>query len=240
MEIKKIGSRGLVFSFYDLGIVTNVSSIITKDCFFIIDTYLGPDIMKEIESFLLDKYGDRKFVIINTHSDWDHIWGNCYFENTDIISHASCYEEILKYGEIYLDKYREYHRGEVEIKFPNITFDRSITYRNESIHIYHSPGHSKDSISVIDEIDRVIYVGDNIESPIPYIQDRDLNTYMGTLEAYLDLDIDTFIGGHTGIVDRKLVEDNLKYVRALYNREIINTDNIKDIHLKNIEFLYGN
>ena len=237
MKVEEIGSRGVLFSFYDLDIRTNVFAIVCASRFYIVDTYLGPDIMEKVDEYLIDNFGKRERVIINTHSDWDHVWGNCYFDGKIIIAHRDCYLDMKKNGSRDLEKYKEYIRGEVVLKLPNLVFDDSISFLEDGIDIYHSMGHSKDSITVVDRVDRVLYAGDNLEYPIPYTQWLDLKSYIDSLNFYLKEDVDIFIGGHTGIEDLALVKDNKKYLLDLYNEKDIKLDSGIDIHKENIKIL---
>lgn len=241
MEIRHIKSRGIIFTFYDLDMPTNVSVIVSERTYYIIDSYLGPDIMRGIDKYLIDNYGEKEYILINTHSDWDHIWGNCYFNNSPIIGHILCHEDIVTSGIEYLNSNSEYIRGNVSIRPPNIVFDSKIFYIEDSIEIVYTPGHSKDSISVIDRKDGVLYGGDNIERPIPYIQWNNIKSYMDTLEFYMKLDIDKVIGGHTLIEDKGIIVDNLDYLKSIYNNnKEIDDETLKERHASNLEFLNKN
>ncbi|MBW4829012.1 MAG: MBL fold metallo-hydrolase [Clostridiaceae bacterium] len=71
MNIKKVRNRGILFTFHDLGIPTNVYAIYGEHYTYIIDTYLGPDIIKLV--------GDKPIIVVNTHSHWDHVWENSLY-----------------------------------------------------------------------------------------------------------------------------------------------------------------
>lgn len=237
MDIRKIGRRNIVFTFYDLGIGTNVSVIVTARRFFIIDSYLGPESMAQVDSYLLKEYGERDYLLINTHSDWDHIWGNCYFEDVDIVGHELIYGEIDAHGERALREEASYKRGRVVLSYPNLVFDNRLVFPEEGIEIFYSPGHTVDSISVIDRQDEILYVGDNIEGPIPYVQSKNLLAYIRTLEHYLDLGLESIVGGHTGLVGLDLVERNLAYLRDLYRGKVRESDELGEVHRENLDFL---
>lgn len=239
MEIRKIGNRGILFTYYDLEVPTNIYIIVTDKKYFIIDTYLGNKIMKEIDSYLKLNYGEKEFIIINTHSDWDHIWGNDYFKNSMIISHRLCREEIMKTGEYYLEKNSEYKREVENLKLPNLIFEEKIIFAEEEIEIYYSPGHTEYSISIYDKVDKVLYTGDNIEGPIPYIQSIDIENYIETLDNYLKKDIDTVLGGHILIEDKNIIIENRNYLLDILNKKEINIkdSDFLEIHSENLAFL---
>ena len=48
---------------------------------FICDTHLGPDIMKEVVSYLEEQgMTSKSIIVINSHYDPDHVFGNCFFQ----------------------------------------------------------------------------------------------------------------------------------------------------------------
>ncbi|MBU7023331.1 MAG: MBL fold metallo-hydrolase, partial [Theionarchaea archaeon] len=116
MNVKQIGSRGIVFTFYELnGYPTNVYVINGSAHFFVCDTFLGPDSMAEMKAYLMTQYTEKPFVVFNSHYHWDHIWGNCAFPDSVILSHHFCRETIVEEGESELEQYEEYTQGKVEI-----------------------------------------------------------------------------------------------------------------------------
>ena len=212
MEIKKIASRGYLFTFYDLGIPTNVYVIDAKKYIYIIDTYIGPIIMQEIMKYIETQCGNKEIIVINSHNHWDHVWGNCFFSSNIIISHVLCKEYMIEDGPRKLEMYKAFRKGDVILTNPNLTFTDRISFDEDDILIYHTPGHTDDSISVIDLEDKVLYAGDNLERPIPYLMSKNLNQYIKSLENYINLDVEIIIGGHTVCEDKNLIRDNLDYV----------------------------
>ncbi len=215
MEMKRVGSRGMLFTFYDLGIPTNVYVICGNKYAYIIDTYLGPDSMDEINQYIAARHGGKNVIVVNTHSHWDHVWGNSLYNNSLIISHVLCREFMEKEGQGELLKYEKYKRGEVKILYPNLTITGRLYFEEDKVLIYHTPGHTEDGISVVDLADGVLYAGDNLERPIPYITYNDPKQYREVLEEYLALEVDIVIGGHTRCEDKALIKDNLNYITKL-------------------------
>lgn len=215
MEIKNVGSRGTLFTFHDLGIATNVYVIHAEQHVYIIDTYLGPDIMKPVNQYIEELYSGKPLIIVNSHSHWDHVWGNSLYTSTLIISHTRCKENMRKDGLEELEKHTAYKRGQIILTYPNLTFTDKICFEEDSVLMYHTPGHTEDEISVLDLHDKVLFAGDNLERPIPYLMSKNLNQYINTLEGYLNLDTEIIIGGHTGCEDKNLIRHNLDYVKKV-------------------------
>ncbi|MGD2250195.1 MAG: MBL fold metallo-hydrolase [Candidatus Methanofastidiosia archaeon] len=234
MKVQKIKSRGIVFTFYMDNYPTNVFVINGKDHYFVCDTFLGPEPMEKLKHYLIYTYGKNPFIVINSHYHWDHIWGNCAFDS-DIISHVLCRKAIAQKGEQELQEYSAYQQGTVKLVLPTITFTDALLYPDEDIEIVYTPGHTADSVSVIDHTDQTIFVGDNVEAPIPYLFYENLKEYIKTLQYYLDMDIETIIPGHGTIPEKLLIQKNLEYVKAFVDNDTkeYETEIYQPIHAMN-------
>lgn len=219
MRVQKVKTRGYLFTFDDLieeyKCETSIYAINSNKYIFICDTYLGPRIMEKIAEYLKEACGEKPVVVFNSHSDWDHVWGNCYFQNELIISHRLCRERIERTGaeslEILLSRYQ---RGAVRLVSPNLIFEHEICFPDEGVRFFYTPGHTVDSASCFDEFDVVVYAGDNIESPNPYIQWDNLKEYKTTLENYMEMGCEVFISAHSGLVDKDIINENIKYIKS--------------------------
>ncbi|MHA1555590.1 MAG: MBL fold metallo-hydrolase, partial [Candidatus Heimdallarchaeota archaeon] len=224
MEITHIGNRGIVFTFDDLSTPdyacpTNVYVINTSKSFFICDTFLGPASMKEVKDYLEEKYGEKEYIVFNSHSHWDHHWGNSAFPMSKIIAHELCMEDMRKNAESELERNAKFKRGKITLTYPNLLFKNNLNFDEEQVLIFHSPGHTLDSSSCYDSADKVLFAGDNLEEPIPYINSNleGLKQYIESLKYYATLDIEAIIPGHGLICDKSLLEANLHYLENLPN-----------------------
>ncbi|KEH97733.1 MBL fold metallo-hydrolase [Clostridium massiliodielmoense] len=220
MKINKISSRGYVFTFSELentefNCTTNVYLIDGYKHFFICDTFLGPKYMKKIIKFIEENLESKPIIVFNSHSDWDHIWGNCYFKNNFIISHVRCRENIKKNGQIELKKYSKFHDEDVKIVLPNITFKKGLNFNEDMVEFFYSPGHTECSASCFDEKDNVLFVGDNVESPKPYLTCNNKKDYEETLKKYIKINAEIIIPGHGFITDNDLIVKNLEYIKSV-------------------------
>jgi len=246
MDIKQVGKRGLLFTFYELknanyDCVTNVYVINGKNHFFICDTYLGPFYMKIIKNYLETNFGKKKYIIFNSHSHWDHIWGNYEFQDSMIISHEKCRISILKEGEEELASHAsEFAKEDIKIITPNITFDSKFAFHEEGIEFFYSPGHSEDSASCYDYIDNTLFVGDNMDDPIPsFICWNELEKYRDTLEQYMNIGADIIVQSHGEVMTNDVLRKNKEYLDRLIANEKIHFENeeVMKKHLINIEYL---
>lgn len=207
MKIEKIKNRGVLFTLktaFDWDM--NIYLILGNKYNYIIDTGLGPlNIAPVIEYINNDS---KPIIIINTHYHWDHIWGNSLFKECTIISHKLCRDIIEENWEGMLEKYGRHCMGEVEICLPNIVFEKEVYFPDDKIRIIYTPGHSVDSISVIDEDEKVLHVGDNIGDTLDEIVpdiDCEKDIYIDTLLKYRDIDFDTCVSGHNVIVGKDVI-----------------------------------
>ncbi len=206
-KTEKIGSRSTVFTYalpeWDL----NLHIIKAENRNYVIDTGLGSDSMGIVKESLTDS--EKPIVVINTHHHWDHIWGNCCFKESLIISHRLCRELAKEHWREMLSENMEYIAGDVEMCLPNLVFEGEMYFPDDKIRIFHSPGHTLDSISVFDETDGVLNAGDNIgdtmEEILPHLE-TDAVTFLKTIEAYKKLDVRECISGHNKVLGKEVFE----------------------------------
>ena len=217
VKITEVGSRGVAFSFYEdfLGDTTFSYLINAEKRVYLFDTFCGPDSMEHIKDYLREKkINEKPLVIVITHNHWDHFWGNCAFPEHLIISHTLCRQGMQETAQADLERMKKWQQGEVEIVLPNLVFKNKIAFPEEGIDIFHAPGHTPDQISAYDTVDKVLIVGDNLESPIPYITETNISPYIETLNQYKATDWNHLILGH-GEIQRspELLHSNLDYIQ---------------------------
>ncbi|MHA1882252.1 MAG: MBL fold metallo-hydrolase [Candidatus Thorarchaeota archaeon] len=230
MKIERVEKRGVLFTF-EKPITANVYVIMGDEFVFILDTYCGPTSMERVKQFLREEGQDDKQVIVfNSHADWDHIWGNCTFKSSIIIAHEKSRDRIQNEGEEILAKYAHYKTGEVVLVPANLSFEKRIIFEGEGVEFYYSPGHTVDSASCYDSKDRVLFVGDNIETPIPYVNNLEFETYIATLDEYLTRDSRAVIAGHDPVQrDDKLIRENRQYLVHFSNWDI-DMEKMEELH----------
>jgi cyclase len=242
MKIRKIGSRGVLFTFgvddSPLPYSTSVYLINAENYIFLCDTHAGPISMEYIKKYINEFIGEKNIIVFNSHSDYDHIWGNCFFGKETIISHTKCRELIIEKGMEVLKELEIYKNGEVVLRLPDLTFDSKIIFEEDNIEFFYTPGHSIDSSSCFDKKDHVIFSGDLFEDPIPYLGYHKLDEYIKTVESLKQIDA-LIISAHSEIVDEKLINENLSYVKSVHSGEKLDfTDErskgIHNFNMKNI------
>lgn len=216
MKIVEINKETVAFDFDDIeGFDTAVFLIDKPNRYYLIDTYCGDTPMKAVLQYIENRGVKKRMVVINTHHHWDHIWGNCLFENRTIVAHNSCYTMIETYFEEQLKSNAQYVMGDNEMTLPNLTFQNKLYFQDDHIEIFYSPGHTLDCISVFDAKNRTLFVGDNLEKPLIYVEDKDIRRYLYTLTSYLDYLPEIIVGSHTLELSVDDLEESIDYLRAL-------------------------
>jgi glyoxylase-like metal-dependent hydrolase (beta-lactamase superfamily II) len=213
MKVTQIGQRGRVFAFED-PFLTNVYVIIGDKRVFVCDTFCGPDSMKTVVDYLQQQgHGSLPIVVFNSHSHYDHIWGNSFFKGALIISQRECPRLIDVEGPQALLNYAADKKGDVHLAKPNTTFEKRISFSEEEVEFFHSPGHTIDSASCYDSRDKVLFVSDNVESTMPYLYQSNLLLYIDTMKGYLKRDWNFLVTGHDPVSQNDdLVRSNLDYL----------------------------
>lgn len=176
------------------GCLTRAYVATTKRANYVIDTLLGAG----SASHLL-RHADPGLptYVINTHHHWDHVWGNAFFPGAVLVCHERCRENLRDRWDGMLERYGRYVDGEARPAVPNVQF-RDGAVLNDELELFHSPGHTDDSISVFYRERNVLFVGDNFgdddEEIVPSLQDPD--RYPGTLEKLLAFDAARYLSGH--------------------------------------------
>ena len=210
MKVTKVKNRGVLFTYRPDEWNLNIYVIKGKKYNFLIDTGLGSSYMDDIKKYLA--YDQKEIIVINTHYHWDHVWGNSSFGNQVIISHTLCRQLMMEKWDEVFERNKQYCKGEVTMYLPTMTFEKELYFPEDRIRLFHSPGHTVDSISILDEEDRVLILSDNIgddrEEIIPSISD-DKDVYINTLKVYEKLDFDTCISGHNQILPKSIIREIL-------------------------------
>jgi len=207
MNIQKIKNRSTLFTYDNGSWDLNLHLIRANKYNYIIDTGLGSLSVEPIIEII--KNDNKPSIVINTHYHWDHIWGNSAFRDSIIISQRLCRDLILEKWVYMMNRNGSFCNGAAELCLPSLVFDKELYFPEDKIRLFHTPGHTADSISVLDEEEGVLNVGDNVgdtmEEIIPSI-DTDMEQYIETLLKYQTLDFDTCISGHNFTLPKDVID----------------------------------
>ena len=206
----------------------------------IIDTLIPQETIL-IREFVENELSVPVKYVINTHHHADHCWGNCYFPNATIIGHKLCRELMIQHSSQALSEAGKDNPlfKDIQIIPPQITFDEgalSIKVGKKRLHIFHTPGHSADGISILVEEDRVLFTGDAF-MPIPFIVDGDAEVLIDTTRLISKMSLENIIQGHGDIILRgevqRAAKSNITYLKAI--RKAVRTASKRKNPLKIID-----
>lgn len=203
--------------------------VMTERFVVVVDTMATPELAAEIGNRVREALAGRQLLVVNTHADWDHCWGNAAFAfggpfPAPLIAHELARERLL--GEEarreLAEKRREQPRfASVRLFAPDITFAAGLRIAGGdlTLELLPTPGHTPDHVSVWLPEARVLLAGDAAEHPFPYVGEAAaLSTLRSSLRRLAALAPTTVIPCHGGPSDAGLIARNLAYFDDLERR----------------------
>ncbi|GCE07975.1 MBL fold metallo-hydrolase [Dictyobacter aurantiacus] len=203
--------------------------LLTTDRFRLLcDTSIRPEDMAVIFEDISVDPAKKPLLVMNSHADWDHSWGNSYFtgeRTAPIIAHEHCRTRLQSEREqtLLADFQRSYpnHFHAVVLTPPTITFpDRlSLAGGDLTIELFSAPGHCRDHIAAwIAEL-RLLLAFDAVETPLPLIKNvAGVQDMFSTLEHFASLQPQRVLCSHGGTTSPRIINANLTYFREIERR----------------------
>ncbi len=186
----------------------------------LVDTLGTPSLCRRALELLADRMRDRPLIVVNSHMDWDHFWGNRAISDAPIIAHQSAMERLRDPSALQtLEQKRktEPRFHEVELVSPTLTFTgESMTLHGGdlSLHLLHTPGHTPDHLAVwIPEIETCLAV-DAVEHPISEVWSSapdDLRSLRSSLNLIRRLKPKQLVLAHGQTSDPAVLDRNIAY-----------------------------
>jgi glyoxylase-like metal-dependent hydrolase (beta-lactamase superfamily II) len=214
MKITELTKRNIMFTVPENanGGFVHLGLILGKRHNFIVDTGLGESNVKAILDYI---GGDKKPIIaIITHAHWDHAFGTSALKDDIIISHVLCREKMdTQWDDKFLDSLIDFeHRTFIDEKIhkclPNLVFEGRMCFPEDGITLYHTPGHSDDSINVYDGVGKVLYTADNFgvdEGEAGFWTDYNNDASEQMIMLYKQLDFEICVPSHSEPQTREII-----------------------------------
>lgn len=201
-------------------------AIATARCLVVIDTTTLPALSARIVERLRPLLAGRQLLVVNTHADYDHAWGNATFAPdgafpAPIIGHELARERLL--GEAAQQELARKHEEDsafdgMKLVPPTLTFRDGLRIDGGdlSLELLPTPGHTPDHISVwVSEL-RLLLAGDAAEQPFPYVEGAaQIPVLRASLARLAALHPALVLPCHGGTTDPGLLARNLAYFDAL-------------------------
>ncbi len=212
MQEERVSSDIHVFT-SDLYAQVTAGLIVTDEGCILIDTLPFPEETSQIADFVRNRYRSDVRQIVLTHYHADHTYGAYQFPHAIVVANALTRDLLIEKG---LDalaeaKSQEPELADVELVLPTVVFDEgelTLHVGRKTVQLFHSPGHTPDSIAAYVVEDRVLFAADTI-LPVPTIVDGDLETLIASLERLKELPIESVVQGHGEVILRGEVIDHL-------------------------------
>jgi len=225
------------------GMEVDAYAIITERYVVVCDTMLCPEDAAVMMQMVQGELTGRELLVVNSHADWDHVWGNRYFTSehaAPIIAHEHSLVR-LQSGESReeLEDFQQRYPvfRSVTLVPPTITFERRLTIHGGdlSIELIPAPGHHLDHIAAWIPQLRLLLAFDAAEMPFPIIEDAAAVPLMySTLESLIALQPERVLCSHGKTTSPELVIGNLAYLREVERRceAFIQTHQVTDAEME--------
>jgi cyclase len=225
MQRERVADDIYVFT-SELYAQVTAGAVITPEGAILIDTLVFPEEARAIRNFLENRLDCPVRYIINTHYHADHTYGTCFFPGAQVVAHARCYELLDTRGRAGLHAAQQStsELRDIRIVLPHLVFDTGammVHLGNKTVEMWHSPGHSPDSIVCLVKEDRVLFAADTL-MPLPYFVDGNYDDFIASLNALRNGGYENVVQGHGEVVLRgeveDVIQDNLSYLVTIRRR----------------------
>ncbi|MEO7913699.1 MAG: MBL fold metallo-hydrolase [Roseiflexaceae bacterium] len=164
------------------GTLVDTFIIVSERYVVLIDTLINRRTAEALLEIACLHLAGRQLLVINTHADWDHAWGNHVFAGPGALVHAPiigsrrCAERLRsEEARQKLVNMRATEPGrfdDVVLTPPNVLFEQRLVIDGGdlTLELFATPGHKPDHIAVyIPEI-RTLLPGDAAELPFPFVE----------------------------------------------------------------------
>ena len=215
------------------GATVDAHIVVSERYVVLIDTLINPRTAAAMLDIARERLtGNRQLLVVNTHADWDHCWGNQLFAGPDavhpapIIATRRCAEQFRSpEAAPLLQQMREREPGrfdEVRHVPPTILFEErlAIDGGDLTLELFATPGHSPDHAAVyLPEIGTLL-AGDAAEAPFPFARSADtLPELRASLARMAELNPTVALYCHAPVTaGPALLRDNIAYFDTLEER----------------------
>lgn len=207
--------------------LTNAGIIVGDEGALIIDSLRVPSFARDLISDVRRLTSKPIRYVVDTHSHWDHAWGNEEFPDATIIGHANCRAEMLDLDLVgwwrnragSIDAPWASEVGAVRVTPPDLTFDTTLRLhfgdREIALH-YFGRAHTGGDIFIHLPGDRLLFTGDVAQDGgIPFMTDGYIAEWVTTDTRALDLPVDRFVSGHGPIGAKPALVEARDFIAAL-------------------------
>jgi glyoxylase-like metal-dependent hydrolase (beta-lactamase superfamily II) len=196
--------------------------IVTQRYLVLLDTLINAATARAMLAYARPHLAGRQLLVVNSHADYDHCWGNQLFAGPQaeygapIIATRACGRRFDRSD--YLQQMQAAEPdifGEVVLTPPTLTFDGRFTIEGGdlTLQLLPTPGHTPDHLAVyLPEINALLAM-DGAELPYPMARTAEALPQMrASLQQMADLQAQTVLYCHAPVTTGpQLLHDNIAY-----------------------------
>jgi glyoxylase-like metal-dependent hydrolase (beta-lactamase superfamily II) len=177
-------------------------------------------------------------IVVNTHGDGDHWFGNALVEGAEIYSTTAALEQMRNLppnmmammvnvvskaptamGRMMKTHFSRYEFMGINPAFPNKTVDGPLTLDigGKAVELIPvGPAHTKGDLLVYLPEDRVLFAGDIVFAQgTPIVHAGPISNCIEVLQRILDMDVDVIVPGHGPITDKRGASAMMEYLEFI-------------------------
>ena len=208
--------------------LTNAGIIVGDDGVLVIDSLRVPSFARDLIRDVGHITDKPIQYLVDTHSHWDHSWGNEEFPDATIIGHENCYREMVD-----VEWNREWREkvvssgdpwseeaGLVAITPPNLTFETSMRlyFGGRELHLkYLGRAHTGGDTHIHLPDDGIVFCGDVAQDGgVPYLGDCYPEEWPDTDDRLVELPIERFVSGHGPVGAHSALVEARDFIHDLF------------------------
>jgi cyclase len=207
--------------------LTNAGIIIGDDGVMLIDSLRVPSFARDLIADV-KKLTDKPIrYVVDTHSHWDHSWGNEEFPNSTLVGHANCRREMLDPDITVAWRDKVIASGDpwseeaksVQITPPALTFEDTLhlEFAGRPIDMHWlGRAHTSGDIFINLPDDGLLFTGDVAQDGgVPYMMDGYLKDWVGTDSRLVGIECERFMAGHGPIGSPAAISEARDFIVTL-------------------------
>ncbi len=196
--------------------------IVTDQGCILIDTLPFPEETAQIAATVRALSPDGVRLLVFTHYHSDHTYGAYQFPGATVVSHVLTRDLLIEKGvdALATAKSQAPELAEVDLVLPSVVFGSgglTLHLGNKTLQLFHSPGHTPDSIAAYVVEDKVLFASDTV-LPVPTIFDGDLNVLITSLKRLKKMSLESVVQGHGEVILRGEVNGHIDQGVAYLNK----------------------
>jgi len=185
----------------------------------LIDTLARPADLAGVCAVVTER--GRPLLIVNSHADWDHWWGNAAFPDAPVIAHRRTVVRQHKEGKRTLASMQRQEPAPfagVELRPASVGFDGELDLDLGGItaQLRLLPGHTHDCLVVYFPQRRLLFAGDTAEEPFPLLNEGLIGDWPDRLRWWAER-VKTVVPAHGSVTGPELLIRNADYLDGLRN-----------------------